>query len=89
MASLKLIQLAQSAGFSISEIKTLIDGYAQGKPISDGWYDLAIQKQLEVEQKINELQEMKQVLDELVKCQCVTVEACVGNALGAQASCCK
>lgn len=81
LSSLKLIQLAQAAGFTISEIKTLIDGYAEGKPLSDGWYDLAVQKKVKVEQKIVELQEMDKVLDELIKCQCVTVEACVDSAL--------
>ena len=88
LSSLKLIQLAQAAGFTISEIKTLIDGYAEGKALSDGWVEMATKKQVEVEQKIVELQEMKKVLDELVKCQCVTVEACVDNALTGKASCC-
>ena len=81
LPSLKLIQLAQAAGFTISETKTLIDGYAKGKPLSEGWFELATKKQVEVEQKIVELQEMKKVLNELVKCQCVTIEACVDNAL--------
>jgi len=87
LSSLKLIQLAQAAGFTISEIKILVDGYAEGKPLSDGWFEMASKKQVEVEQKIVELQEMKKVLDELVKCQCITVEACVDSALAEATSC--
>ena len=81
LPQLKLIRLAQSAGFTIAEIKLLIQGYSQGKPLSRAWLEIAIQKQAEVEQKLFELGQMKAVLSELLKCQCVTIEACVNNAL--------
>ena len=33
------------------------------------------------EEKIKKLRQMEAVLDELLKCQCATVEACVNHAL--------
>lgn len=78
---LKLIKLAQAAGFTIADIKTLVQGYAEGQVLSEGWFHIATQKQAEVEQKIKELVQMKAVLNELLKCQCETVEACVNHAL--------
>ena len=81
LPKLKLIQLAQAAGFTIREIKILIQGYAEGQPLSEGWFQIATQKQEEVEQKIKKLIQMKAVLNELLKCQCATVEACVNHAL--------
>ena len=81
LLNLKLIQLAQSAGFTISEVKILIQGYAEGAPLFEGWHKLAIKKQEELDQKIKELKQMKMVLDELLLCKCKTVEACVESAL--------
>ncbi len=77
LVSLKLIQLAQAAGFSISEIKILISGYTNGKPISESWFELASQKQIEIEHKIAELQTMQKILKQLLQCTCSTVEDCV------------
>jgi len=81
VSQLKLIRLAQSAGFTISEIRLLIQGYDQGKPLSKAWLDIAVKKQAEVKQKIIELEQMNAVLSELLKCECATVEVCVNNAL--------
>ena len=80
LSKLKLIQLAQTAGFTIGEIRTLVQGYAAGKPLSEGWVEIATAKKKEVDEKIRELKQMKAVLGELLKCQCATVEACVNNA---------
>lgn len=81
LPKLKLIQLAQAAGFTIGEIRLLFQGYAAGKPLSEGWFEVATTKKREVDQKIRELKQMKAVLNELLECQCVTVEACVDHAL--------
>ncbi len=81
LLQLKLIRLAQSAGFTISEIRMLSQGYKQGKPLSKAWLDIAVKKQEEVDQKLKELEQMKAVLNELLKCQCATVETCVSHAL--------
>ena len=50
-------------------------------PLFEGWHELAITKREEVDRKIKELKEMKVILDELLLCNCKTVEACVENAL--------
>jgi MerR family transcriptional regulator, redox-sensitive transcriptional activator SoxR len=75
---LTIIQMAQQAGFTVSEIWTLFNGFSAETSVSDRWQELARRKLVEVESLIRHAQAMKRVLEEeLLLCRCLTFEECV------------
>ena len=74
---LAVIQMAQQAGFTVSEIRTLFNGFAAETPASARWEALAQQKLAEVDALIRRAQAMKRVLEEeLLRCRCLTLDEC-------------
>jgi MerR family transcriptional regulator, redox-sensitive transcriptional activator SoxR len=73
---LAVIQVAQKAGFTISEIKTLMTGFARATPPSVRWRKLAERKLPEVEGLIARAQAMKALLEEGLECDCLRLEDC-------------
>lgn len=74
---IQLIQAAQKAGFSIAEIKTLIDASKTSTPYANRMQDLARRKLAEVEKQIMEAQAMKRVLEAGLDCHCAKAEECL------------
>jgi MerR family redox-sensitive transcriptional activator SoxR len=74
---LAFIQLAQAAGFSMAEIKTLVSGFDESAPLGVRWRTLAEQKLVELEVLISKAQGMKQVLEEGIRCQCLNLDECL------------
>ena len=75
---LRVISCAQSAGFTIAEIRELLRGEdgAQG-----AWRDLAQRKLAEVNALIDKAQATRRLLDESLRCTCQSLEECsVGHA---------
>src|SRR6266498_5084110 len=60
---LKVIQLAQQAGFTVAEIQTLLHGFAPDTPPAARWQPLARQKLRELDTVIAHAQQMKRVLE--------------------------
>ena len=75
-ARLALIGLAQRAGFTVGEIRTLLHGFSRRTPPGKRWRKLAGRKLQEVEARIAEAQAMKRVLLALEDCECPTFEIC-------------
>jgi MerR family transcriptional regulator, redox-sensitive transcriptional activator SoxR len=74
---LAIIQMAQQAGFTVSEIRTLFNGFTPETPASARWEVLARQKLTEVDALILRAQAMKRVLEEeLLRCRCLTIDEC-------------
>ena len=73
---LQMIQTAQEAGFSLSEIKTLLDGFSSDTPPSVRWQSLAAAKLPEVEALIARALLLKSVLERGLDCQCVSLDEC-------------
>ncbi len=73
---LAFIQLAQSAGFSMAEIQTLVSGFDESAPLGIRWRSLAEQKLTELEALISKAQGMKRVLEEGICCQCLNLDEC-------------
>lgn len=74
---LAVIQMAQQAGFSVAEIRTLFNGFTTGTPASARWEVLARRKLAEVDALIQRAQAMKRVLEEeLLRCCCLTLDEC-------------
>ena len=75
--SLQFIQLAQAAGFTISEMKLLLETYRMKPNVSEMWMDMAKTKQKSIRKQIQDLKRMDQVLEKLIDCNCETIGECV------------
>lgn len=73
---LAFIQLAQQAGFSIAEIRTLVTAFDENAPLGVRWRALAEQKLAELEAVISRAQDMKYVLEKGIHCQCLDLNEC-------------
>ncbi len=73
---LAVVRVAQQAGFTISEIRTLFDGFSEGTPPSDRWRVLAQDKLPEVEALVKRALGMKDLLERGLRCECLSLEEC-------------
>ena len=75
--ALQFIQLAQAAGFTIVEMKSLLESYAKD-PIRAGlWKPFVETKKMAIRQQIETLNQMDRVLTEFANCRCSTLAECV------------
>ena len=84
-ARLRAIQVAQRAGFTLSGTRVLLQGFAEeGTTASARWRELAQRKLVEAEELIARAQGMKRLLEEGLRCSCLTPEECtlLAGALG-------
>jgi MerR family transcriptional regulator, redox-sensitive transcriptional activator SoxR len=70
------IQVAQRAGFTLEEIKTLIFGFPDDVAPGARWQQLAQNKLPEIESLIARALEMKNALEVGLRCGCESLEAC-------------
>lgn len=73
---LRRIQLAQSSGFLLDEIKSLERGLKKEGPRPESWRKLAEAKLKEVDEQVSKLNEMRALLHETLKCQCDSLASC-------------
>ena len=73
---LAVVGVAQQAGFTISEIRTLLDGFSEDTPPSERWRVLADEKLPEVEALIWRARGMKRLLERGLECECLRIEDC-------------
>ena len=73
---LALIGVAKAAGFRVSEIQTLLRGFARRTPPGPRWRALAERKVRELEARRIEVERMTRVLEAVTRCECPTLEAC-------------
>ncbi len=73
---LAVVRVAQQAGFTISEIKTLLDGFSDDTPPSERWQVLAREKLEEVEEVVERALDMKRLLERGLRCECLRLEDC-------------
>lgn len=78
---LEVVGLAQQAGFTISEIRTLLDGFSEDTPPSERWRLLAQDELPEVEVLLERALGMKDLLERGLRCECLRLEECslLGN----------
>ena len=78
---LEVVRVAQQSGFTISEIRTLLDGFSEDTPPSERWRLLAQDKLPEVEALLERALGMKDLLERGLRCECLRLEECslVGN----------
>jgi len=83
---LKVIQLAQQAGFTVAEIQTLLHGFEPDTPPAARWQPLARQKLRELDALIERAQHMKHILETGLNCGCLRLEDC---AIALEKGCCE
>lgn len=77
---LRVIACAQSAGFTIAEIRELV---VDGESSPEGWKPLARRKLREINALVEKAEAMRRLLEESLACDCRTLEGCskvVGHA---------
>ncbi len=77
---LAVIRLAQRAGFSIAEIRTLFRGFPRGATAATRWQSFVAEKRCELTKKVEELRGMLELLDFLQDCSCPDLDACGAEA---------
>jgi MerR family redox-sensitive transcriptional activator SoxR len=75
--SIALVRLAQEAGFTVAEIRELLSGFESATPASTRWQALARRKLIDVAERIERAQRMKDLLERLLRCRCETLGQCV------------
>lgn len=76
---LKVIQAARSAGFSIAEIRLLLDGFPKKTNPSTRWKKLAKQKLPEIDQIIQRTLALKFLIEAGMDCNCEDVTLCINS----------
>lgn len=73
---LAVVRVAQQAGFTMAEIRTLLHGFSAETPPSARWRALASEKLPEVEALIERALGMKRLLEQGLRCDCLRLEDC-------------
>lgn len=73
---LRVIQFATSMGFSLGEIRTFLAGLRDRAP-GPRWRKLARRKIREVDASIRRSRQLRLLLQDLLKCNCGSVQVCV------------
>jgi MerR family transcriptional regulator, redox-sensitive transcriptional activator SoxR len=73
VARLGLVALAQDVGFTVAEIRALLDGHAKEK---ESWREMTGRKLGEIELQMEKLQAMKRLLQAAAACECAGVDGC-------------
>ena len=74
---LEVLRFAQSAGFTLDEIRTLFHGFGAETPLNERWEALARTKMRELDELIARALRMKGAIQAGLGCGCVRLEDCV------------
>jgi MerR family transcriptional regulator, redox-sensitive transcriptional activator SoxR len=79
-----VIRVAREAGFTLDELRRLLLGIGKSTPIAARWNKLAADAKIaELNARIEQIQEMKELLLKLKSCcRCATVDQCGAGASG-------
>ena len=73
---LALIDLCRRAGLGIGEIRRFLAGFGRKTPPGERWRLLGEKKLAELDERIAEAERMKQLVREVMRCECPTLEDC-------------
>lgn len=76
LARLRLISLARSAGFGISEVKELLGQFAGDGPPNIVWQRFASQRLAELDKKIQDMLALKEAMRDTLDCRCPNLANC-------------
>jgi MerR family redox-sensitive transcriptional activator SoxR len=73
---LKVIRLARELGFSLEDIRTLLNGFSPDTPPPERWQELATRKLPEIQAFVDRATAMKRLLEKGLRCDCVSIQEC-------------
>jgi MerR family redox-sensitive transcriptional activator SoxR len=73
---LAVLQLAQSCGFRLDEMRHLLHGFGPGVKPPRRWQELARKKRQELDDQIARLKAMRRLVDRVLQCDCVELPEC-------------
>ena len=73
---LAIIDAAKRAGFTIEEVRTLLYGFPAETVAAERWQALATNKLAEVDGLISRLRQMRELLEEALRCDCASLDEC-------------
>ncbi len=76
LEELKAIKIAQNIGFSLEEIKLLLETFRSSEEPSEECRNVTQQKLVEIDKIIAEAQAMKQILEHGISCHCTSLQGC-------------
>lgn len=79
--TLRFVKLAQAAGFSIDEMKFLLERHQHDSNPANIWRSLATARRESIAEQIRDLQRKDEILGKLISCNCDTLNQCVEIAL--------
>jgi MerR family transcriptional regulator, redox-sensitive transcriptional activator SoxR len=74
---LKVIRMARELGFTLDDIRTLLNGFSSDTPPSERWQELARRKLPEVDALIQRATTMKRLFEKGLRCDCVSIQDCI------------
>jgi MerR family transcriptional regulator, redox-sensitive transcriptional activator SoxR len=72
-----VIRMARELGFSLADIRTLMNGFSGDTPPPVRWRRLAAQKLPEVEATIQRAEAMKRLFEKGLRCDCLSLSDCI------------
>ena len=82
LRQLAIIQVSKDAGFTLDEVRTLLDGFSSANPPSRQWKEMARRKIPLVEAQIRKAEAMKSLLEDGLECDCLDLNDCTVFAAG-------
>ena len=82
LQQISLIVLSKRAGFTLAETRVVLSGLSARTPPPKIWQELAKQKLPEIDRKLAEAQAMKKILEEGLRCECLTLDDCLRQRAG-------
>lgn len=76
LARLAVLQLAQAVGFTVAEMRALVEGFDDAGVDAERWRALAGRKLSEIEALIARAEQMKDVLEASLDCGCLALDSC-------------
>jgi MerR family redox-sensitive transcriptional activator SoxR len=77
LQQISLIVLIKHAGFTLAETRILLCGLSDKTPPPEIWRKLAEAKLPEIKQTLTEAKAMKKILEEGLRCNCLTLDDCL------------
>jgi MerR family transcriptional regulator, redox-sensitive transcriptional activator SoxR len=72
-----LIRFAGDMGFTLDEIRVFLNGLREDAAVGPRWKKLAQRKIAEVQRTIERSQQLKSLLEHLLRCRCASLQVCV------------
>jgi MerR family redox-sensitive transcriptional activator SoxR len=77
LRQISLIVLIKRAGFTLAETHIVLSGLSDRTPPPEIWRKLAERKLPEIKQTLAEARAMKKILEEGLRCDCLTLDDCL------------